>query len=90
MILYTFIFVTAYLKAMGALLLASHVSRVLLLHVNDYRTIIRKIVTTCPDDCDNMPRHRVSCHSSESSTKNIITIECGLIKSILLLFLIRG
>jgi len=83
MILNTFIFVTANLKAIGALLLALHVSRILLLHVNDYRIIIMKIVTTCPDHCDNMPGHGLSCHSSESSTKNIITIEFELLKYVL-------
>jgi len=41
---------------MGVLLLALYVIRLLLLHVNDYRTIFKKIVTTCPDHCDNMPR----------------------------------
>jgi len=74
MILYTFIIVAVYLKAMGALLLALYVSRILLLHVNYYRTIIKKIVKTCPDHCDNMPWPGVSCHSSESSIKNIFAI----------------
>jgi len=47
---------------MGTLLLALYVSRLLLLHENDSWTIIKKILTTYPDHCDNMPRHEVSCH----------------------------